>query len=595
MTADFSPEQKRYLEGFLAGTAALRGVRPTTGGAPLAGPAGAGHEGPDKAHLEAQDKVTSSGAKLSDPEKWKRAEHPFDAYARLRAQTNSGAFPKPDDNFRWRFHGLFYVAPAQESYMCRLRLPNGILTHWQLEGVADLAERFGGGYVHVTTRANLQIREIKAQAALELVEGLAALGIVTKGSGADNIRNVTGDATAGIDKQELIDTRPHARAWHHHILNDRSLYGLPRKFNVSFDGGGSIPTLEDTNDIGFAAVEVGEGSSGDGSRVEAGIWYRLALGGITGHKDLARDAGVILRPDEAISVADAVVRVFIDHGDRTNRTKARLKYVLDEWGIAKFVVAVEAKLGHRLLQVDASLVAPRRPHDRSAHIGVHAQKQAGLNWIGVALAVGKLSAAQMRALAHLAQECGDGDIRLTVWQNLLVSGVPDTKVGECLARIEACGLSEKASGIRAGLVACTGNKGCKFALSDTKGHALGLAEHLDGLVTLDQPVNIHLTGCPNSCAQHYIGDIGLVGAKVPVGEEEEVEGYHVVVGGGFGGSSKIGRELLRDIPASGLPALIEHMLKTYLARRASQDESFQAFTNRHDIEALKAMFSGAGS
>jgi ferredoxin-nitrite reductase len=418
---------------------------------------------------------------------------------------------------------------------------------------------------------------------------------VTKGSGADNIRNVTGDATAGIDGQALIDTRPQARAWHHHILNDRSLYGLPRKFNVSFDGGGAIPTLEDTNDIGFTAIELRPGARCDGRDVEPGIWYRLALGGITGHKDLAHDSGAILLPEEAVAVADAVVRVFIDQGDRTNRAKARLKYVLDDWGIAKFLEAVEGKLGRKLVRVDATCIAPRPPQDRLAHIGVHAQKQAGLNWVGVALPVGKLTVAQMRSLAHISRDCGDGDIRLTVWQNLLVSGVPDAKVEESLARIAACGLSAKAHGVRAGLIACTGNKGCKFALSDTKGHALVLTEHLDNLTGLDQPMNIHLTGCPNSCAQHYIGDIGLVGVKVALGEEEEVEGYDVVVGGGFGASSRIGRELRKSIPATGLPALIAHMLKAYLARRASPQESFQAFTNRHDIEELKAILLPGGA
>ncbi|MFI4995721.1 MAG: NirA family protein [Hyphomicrobiales bacterium] len=590
MTADFSPDQKRYLEGFLAGAQALRSVR--AGGAPAPPGLGGGHEGPDKAHLEAQDKVTSSGGKLSDPEKWKRAEHPFDAYARFQAQAHSGVYPKPDDNFRWRFHGLFYVAPAQDSYMCRLRMPNGILTHWQFEGVAALAEKFGGGYSHVTTRANLQIREVKAQGAPDLIEGLTGLGILTKGSGADNIRNVTGHATAGIDGQELIDTRPHTAAWHHHILNDRSLYGLPRKFNVGFDGGGSIPTLEDTNDIGFQAVELRPGAQFEGRDVEAGIWYRLTLGGITGHKDLARDTGMILRPDEATAVADAVVRVFIENGNRSNRTKARLKYVLDDWGVQKFIDAVEAKLGRKLTRIDAAFIAPRPPHDRFAHIGVKAQKQAGLNWLGVALPVGKMTVAQMRALASVAHECGDGDIRLTVWQNLLISGVPDAKVENGVARIEACGLSTSANSVRAGLVACTGNKGCKFALSDTKGHALAIAEHLDGVLDLDQPVNIHLTGCPNSCAQHYVGDIGLVGVKVELGEDEQVEGYNIVVGGGFGADAKIGRELFMSIAATDLPSVTERILKAYLTHRASPGESFHAFTNRHDIDTLKEIFSG---
>jgi ferredoxin-nitrite reductase len=590
MADDFTPEQKRYLEGFLAGAAALRLVQ--AGGVSSLPASSGGHDGPDKAHLDAQDRVTAAGGKLSDPEKWKRAEHPFDAYRRFRTQARSGAFPKPDDNFRWRFHGLFYVAPTQDSYMCRLRLPNGILTHWQLAGVADLADRHGGGYAHVTTRANLQIREVMPASAPDLVEGLAALGIIIKGSGADNIRNVTGHATAGIDPQELIDTRPHARDWHNHILNDRSLYGLPRKFNVGFDGGGAIPTLEETNDIGFQAVEVRAGAASDGAAVEPGVWYRLALGGITGHKDLARDTGVILRPDEATDVADAVVRVFIDAGDRTNRTKARLKYVLDAWGLPKFVEAVEAKLGRRLVRIDPSFVAPRPTVDRVAHLGIHAQKQAGLSWIGIALPVGRLTGDQMRALAAVARDCGDGDIRLTVWQNLLVSGVPEAKLAGAVARIEGAGLAIGADPIAAGLVACTGNRGCKFANADTKAHALDIAAHLRGRVALDQPVNIHLTGCPHSCAQHYVGDIGLVAVKVEVGEEEQVEGYNVVVGGGFGPDAAIARDLFPNVKATDVPALAQRMLEAYLAHRAGPEESFRSFTARHDDATLRALLGG---
>src|ERR1700744_5011370 len=216
--------------------------------------------------------------------------------------------------------------------MCRLRLPNGMLKAVQLAGLADLAERYAGGYCQITTRANIQMREIAPKDAAALVEAIQDLGLCSRGSGADNIRNVTGTPTAGIDPRELIDTRPYAREWHFHILNERALYGLPRKFNVAFDGAGTIPVLEDTNDIAFAAVEVA-----DGHGVAPGIWFRLGLGGITGHRDFARETGVVVRPAEATQVADAIVRVFIDHGDRTDRNKARLKYVLDALGIDKFL------------------------------------------------------------------------------------------------------------------------------------------------------------------------------------------------------------------------------------------------------------------
>ncbi|WP_448954410.1 NirA family protein [Labrys neptuniae] len=579
MGQDFNPEQKRWLEGFLSGATAARSVAAP----PAASPAPAGSSGPDAEQAAAQERVLAEGGKLVDQEKWKRAENPLDAYARLRQEAISGAKPKPEDNFRWRYHGLFYVAPAQDSYMCRLRIPNGILRHWQLAGIADIAERLGGGYAHVTTRANLQIREIPPACGPAVVEGLAELGIIVKGAGADNIRNVTGAATAGIDPAELLDTRPHARAWHHHILNCRAMAGLPRKFNVSFDGGGTIPTLEETNDIAFQAVLLER----DG---EARVLYRLALGGITGHKDFARDTGVVIAPDEAVQLADAIVRVYAAHGDRTNRNRARLKYLLDDWGFERFIAAVEDKFGARLERVSVGELRPHPGHDRLAHVGVHAQRQHGLNWIGLALPAGKLTADEMRALADLAADLGDGDIRLTVWQNLLISGVPDEALAQAKARIEACGLHWTTSVLRAGLVACTGNRGCKFAASDTKGHALAIADHVDARLALDQPVNIHLTGCHHSCAQHYIGDIGLIGAKVAVGEaDDQVEGYHLHVGGGFGSKAAIGRLLYADVTADAVPARVEALLRAYLGHRSDAEESFAAFAARTDVETLKQL------
>src|SRR5471030_1246757 len=370
MSSDFTPDQKRYLEGFSSGLAAARAAR----GQLPAGASPGEPTGPDAIHIKAQDRVLAAGGKLSEQEKFKRDQHPSDAYERLKDQASKNEAPKAADNFRWRYYGLFYVAPAQDSYMCRLRIPNGILKHWQLSGMADLAERLCGPFSHVTTRANLQVREIPTKHTVALIEGIQDLGLCSRGSGADNIRNVTGTPTAGIDPQELLDTREYAREWHYHILNDRSLTGLPRKFNVAFDGAGKIAVLEDTNDIAFAAVEVK-----DGFGVESGIWFRLGIGGITGHKDFAKETGIIVKPAEAIKVADAIVRVFIDLGDRTNRLKARLKYVIDGMGMEKFLVLVEEKLGRALTRVPPEAIALRPAFDRMAHIGIHAQKQPGLN------------------------------------------------------------------------------------------------------------------------------------------------------------------------------------------------------------------------
>ena len=550
---DFTPEQRRYLEGLVAGMSAARSVGTLVPSEPV---------GPDAPHLIAMARTEAAGKKLVDQEKFKRDENPLDAYGRLKSEAEAGNYPKPPDNFRWRFHGLFYVAPNQNSFMCRLRMANGILNHWQMAGLALLAETHGGGYAHVTTRANLQIREIEAAKAPGLLEAIADLGLTARGSGADNIRNVTGSPTAGIDPQELIDTRPYARQWHFHILNTRTLTGLPRKFNVAFDGGGAVAALEDTNDIGFQAVEVVEGAG-----VEAGVMFRLVLGGITGHMDFARDTGVYLKPEDATAVADAIVRVYIDHGDRTDRNKARLKYLLDAWGFEKFLAAVEEKLGRPLTRIPADCVKERPRTDRLAHIGVHPQRQKGLNWLGVVLPSGKMTTEQMRGLAAVSRDLGDGDVRLTVWQNLLISGVADADVAAAVASIEALGLATKATPLRAGLISCTGNTGCKFAASNTKGTAEAIAAHVEPRVAFDTPLNIHLTGCHHSCAQHYIGDIGLIACKVQKGEDDEpVEGYHLFVGGGSGADAKLGRELWRDIVSEDAPVAVERLLKTY--RRA---------------------------
>jgi ferredoxin-nitrite reductase len=301
---------------------------------------------------------------------------------------------------------------------------------------------------------------------------------------------------------------------------------------------------------------------------------------------------VIVRPQDATRVSDAIVRVFIDHGDRTDRKKARLKYVLDAWGFEKFLTEVEAKLGERLTRVPAGAVLQRPVSDRQAHIGVHKQKQDGLNWIGVVLPVGRITIEQMRGIAKISHDLGDGDIRLTVWQNLLVSGVKDNHIPLAVAALEKLGLGVSATAVRAGLVACTGSEGCKFAAAPTKRNAEEIAQWCDGRLAVDQPVNIHLTGCHHSCAQHYIGDIGLVGARVTVSEEgDTVDGYNICVGGGFGADGTIGRELFQNIKADDAPRLIESMLKSWMAHRAARFRSSPLSSlrrppNEHSTRAL---------
>jgi ferredoxin-nitrite reductase len=585
--SDFDDQQKQWLQGFVSGIEARKAADKLAGrtvGAPAAAQPNQGG-GPDALQHVAQDRAVAEGGKLVVEEKAKRERHPLDRWDEVVGRAEAGQFPKGVDVLLTKYHGLFYVAPAQNSYMCRLRIPNGILNAWQMKGLADAADSFGGGYADVTTRANLQIREIPAQHGVDLLLAVQDLGLTARGSGADNIRNITGSSTAGIDPQELYDTRPLCRAMHHYILNHREMYGLPRKFNIAFDGGGRVPVLEDTNDIGFVATEVTGGVG-----FESGIYFRLQLGGITGHLDFAFETGVLLKPEECVTVAGAVVRAFAVHGDRTNRQKARLKYVIDRMGREAFLAEVEKEYGKALRRAAGAEVTSRVPADKHGHIGVHDQKQPGLNYLGLVLPVGRLTSEQMRGIAQISERFGSGTLRLTVWQNLLISDVADRDVGICIAAINALGLGIEASAIRRGLVACTGNAGCKFAASNTKGHALKLADYLEVRVAIDTPVNIHLTGCHHSCAQHYVGDIGLLAAKIDRGEES-VEGYHVYIGGGAASTQEqaMARDYAQSVAFDDLPPLLERLLAAYLAHRRAATESFFEFCSRHEIAQLRKL------
>jgi ferredoxin-nitrite reductase len=425
-----------------------------------------------------------------------------------------------------------------------------------------------------------------------LLMDLNQAGIMPRGSGADNIRNVTGNPTAGIDPAELYDVLPLCREMHHHILNNPSLYGLPRKFNIAFDGGASVSALEDTNDIGFRAVRVEAGNAT--AEVPAGVYFRVALGGITGHKDFARDTGLLLRPEDCVAAAAAMVRVFIAHGDRGSRAKARLKYVLDRQGFEWFIAETEKLLGGAFLRfpLEKCVFAPAA--DKLAHLGVHPQKQPGLCWVGADVPVGRMSAAQMRGVAAIARRYGSGAVRLTVWQNFLIPNVPGKLAGECAEALRELGLSPDADPISAGLVACTGAEGCKFGQAPTKATARAIeahlrAERLAGRLALDSAVNIHITGCPHSCAQHFIGDIGLLATTAEV--DGQVRGaFHVFVGGGFQDQSRIAVPVLREVLAENAPAAIAGVLGAYLAHRDA-GESFSDFTRRRSDAEIEFLFS----
>ena len=609
-----SGEQSAYLDGLFAG---LRNR---------------GLSFSDVESNPAAQPAKAAAADLIFEERVKRELHPLDAFDVLLEHAAANKAPDKEALFRFKWNGLFFLTPNKEAFMARLRIPGGQLKTFQLREIARVAQELTTGYVQITTRANFQIRLIEPRNAPEVLRRIQSVGLHTRGAGADNIRNLTANPTAGIDPYELIDTMPLCHQLGQIILNDRSFYDLPRKFNIAFDGGGLIGTVEDTNDIGLKAVRVspsplkgvrgenemdalqvpttsanshpsssipfpveGRGkpaSDAAGDSIPPGIYFRVALGGATGHKAFARDLGVLVKPDEVLKVTMALVRVYIANGNRGDRKKARLKHLLETWSLEKYLEETEKLLGYKLLRASANSkleTQDSKPEPHHSHVGVFPQKQKGLNYIGVAIPVGQITPKQLLRLAEIAELYGSSEVRLTVWQNLIIPNIPDAFVETVKKALVKTGLHWQQSNLRSGIIACTGNSYCKFASANTKGHALELADYLDKKFKLDQPINIHLTGCPNSCAQHYMGDIGLLGAKVKVAGES-VEGYHVFVGGGFGERQAVGRQLFQGVSFNDLKPTLEKMLRGYLRHRL-KDETFQLFTNRQDLNTLQAIFS----
>lgn len=579
MNQAFSLEQKEYLAGFFAG-AGQRAFSPFLGKLPdgsYTGDASAVGSG-------AQTVYGTPVEDLCKEERFKFEKNGLDSYEDLQRYAAADKLPEGADMFRLKFYGLFNVSPVQESLMLRCRIAGGLMRSHQLEGLAEMAEEWAGGYAHITTRANFQLREIQPHDSVKVLEKLVDIGLTSRGSGADNLRNITGSPTSGIDPDEVFDVQPLSRAMHHLILNTREFYGLPRKFNISFDGGGAISVCADTNDIAFYAVRVGEGRM-----VEPGVYFRVQLAGITGHKQFAKDCGILIKPGQCLAVAGAMIRVFVENGDRTNRGKSRLKYLIDKWGDQKFVDETEKKLDFQFVKLALHECEARRPIRRHGHLGVHAQIQDGLSYIGVRIPVGKLLPEQMKAIANIARRFGTGEIRLTVWQNLLIPHVRNENVSTVVDEIARIGFGCDADPIRGGLIACTGSFGCKYGAADTKSNAVELGEFLSKEAPVDLPINIHLTGCPHSCAQHYVGDIGLQGVRVKV-DGESVDGYNIVFGGGVDNEQAIAKELFKAVPFTEVKPLLATVLRRYLSDR-NEGETFTEFAQKFSETELKEKFS----
>ena len=567
-----TPEQYAYLSGWFAG---LQDRGFTFADA----------EKPTQAQEPKQPDLTT----LILEERLKQELHPLDAYPLLLEHAAAQKVPERENVFRFKWHGLFYLTPIKESFMARLRVAGGVLRSFQLREISRIAGELTTGYIQITTRANLQIRLIQVQDTPEFLRQIQHTGLHTRGAGADNIRNLTASPTSGIDPYELIETIPLSQQLGQIIINDRSFYNLPRKFNVAFDGGGMISSVEETNDIGVKAVRLEKEING----IQPGVYFRIKLGGATGHKAIAADLGVLVPPEQILKVVEALIRVYIANGNRSDRKKARLKHLLETWSLDRYLHETETLLGAKLVRKPFNLEEETTTlfvgNKQHAHVGVFPQKQKGLVYIGVVPPVGQVTAKQLVQLADIADTYGCGEVRLTVWQNIIIPGIRADQIEKVKKAVLKAGFDWKQSNIRSGIVACTGNSYCKFSSTNTKSHALELGQYLEKRFHLDQPLNIHVTGCPNSCAQHYIGDIGLLGTKIKTGSDS-VEGYHIFVGGGFGDNQAIGRQVFQAITLADLKPTVEKMIQGYLRRRLP-GEAFQKFTLRHDLNNLQAIFT----
>ncbi|WP_245911831.1 precorrin-3B synthase [Brunnivagina elsteri] len=468
--------------------------------------------------------------------------------------------------------GLFYATPAQDGILSRIRIPGGILDRKQCDVIADIAEQFGGGYVDVTNRANLQIREINTGINPQVLQLLQNVGLGSPNSRVDHIRNIMTSPTAGIDRQELIDTRPFVKAWDNYIATNPHLGELSAKFSVCFDGRGKIRVCDRPNDIAFVAT-----------LIKDSVYFRLHLS--VGEKgETPIDVRVLVQPEECLPVLAALADVYLQNSNIKSDRKPRLREIIKILGIDGYLQEVESLISTGLFR---SHVEHETLGEKYQHIGIHPQRQPNLFYIGVVLPLGRLQTEQLRRLAALATQCGSGTIRLTPWQNLLITDIPNQLLPEVEDEIAQLGLDYSPSNIKSAMVACSGIKGCKSAATDTKTHALSLVKHFNKKHNIHVPINIHFTGCEKSCAQHGKSDITLLGVKI-VSENRTSEAYQIYVGDG---EEKFGRELYQNVTITQLPQILEQILKMYQIHRQNNHESLGEFANRYAIAELKQLFS----
>lgn len=469
-----------------------------------------------------------------------------------------------DDLIRLKWLGIFNNKLDPGRFMLRVRVPNGILRARQLEVVGDIARKFGNGVIDITTRQALQIRGIDFYYIPRILRDLEAVGLTTLQTGMDNVRNIVGCPVAGLDGEELIDASPIVQELTLRVVGNKAFIDLPRKFNISITGCRADCANSAINDVALTPAI----KKVDGDEV---VGFNLRVGGALGSNPsrLSVPLDVFLRPDEVVETCLAILEIFRDEGPREKRNASRLKFLLIKWGLRRFREELQKKLGKYLEK--AGFEPEVKEH---AHFGVRPQKQDDLNYAGLLVPVGRLKSSWAIELSRIAEDYGNGEIRLTHQQNVIIPNIPSDKLKEFQSERILKHLPIDASPLMRNLVACTGNDYCSFALVESKSMAKELARYLEEKLPIDEPLRIHFSGCPNSCGQHQIADIGLQGVKVRM-DGKLTDAVNIFIGGRMGKNARLGKRIFEKVLWHEAPMLIESILRAYYeGRRESSLSDF---------------------
>ncbi|MEK7854096.1 MAG: nitrite reductase, partial [candidate division NC10 bacterium] len=475
---------------------------------------------------------------------------------------------------------------AVPYFMVRIRIPNGFLLSHQLRTIADVTAKHARGIADISVRQNIQLHWVTIEDLPAILASLWRCGITTMGSCGDDTRNITGCPLAGVDPDEIADASPLTHAATRMLNGNPAFYNLPRKYKICITGCRVWCSYPEINDIGMTAI-----TRTTNGKPEVGFSVRVG-GGLSTDPHLGVRLNAFVRWNQVLPVVRGITEIFRDSDVlRQNRERARLKFLFlrEGWTAERFQEELEGRIGFPL-----EPAVPEEPPDDvyRDHGGIHPQRQEGYCSAGIAVLRGRITAEQMALVADLADRYGTGELRTTTMQNLLLLNIP-TRHGDALAKeIEAAGLRLAASPFWRGAVACTGTEFCKLAITETKGYAQWLVETLEErLPGFAQHLKIHITGCPNSCGQHWIADLGIDGKKMKV-DGKLVDAYYFCVGGAVGKHQAIARPVGYRCPAPDVPEAIERLLRAYLRDRVD-GENFRQCVARHSDEALRVLLAGA--